>query len=64
MTGIDDIGPGLEQSLIFWDDSTNKALFKILQGKVALMLAKDSYTLTVNKAEREILKEIFKENLQ
>lgn len=45
----------------FWTDKTNKALFKIIQGKVALMLAKNSYTLTVNKDEREILKEIFKE---
>ncbi len=47
----------------FWVNAENKAHFKIIQGKVALMLAKDSYTLTVNKPEREILKEIFKENI-
>ena len=48
-----------EEAVTFWNDPKNKALFKILQGKVALMLAKDSYTLTVNKDERKILKEIF-----
>ena len=46
---------------VFWQDKKNQALFTILQGKVKLMLAKDSYTLTVNKEERRILEEIFKE---
>ena len=54
----------LGEAMKFWNEPKNKALFTILQGKVALMLAKDSYTLTVNKAEREILKEIFREKIE
>lgn len=49
------------EEFAFWEDKKNQALFTILQGKVKLMLAKDSYTLTVNKEERKILEEIFKE---
>jgi len=45
----------------FWEDPMNKALFKILQGKVELMKAQDTYTLTVNKKERKVLVEIFGE---